>query len=162
MSQIYNQFQYNLEEALIQLLRTWFQTNYDDANRVNIVQPAQEERVTFPMVIVAVTDSSEAVYKSGIYSVLVDFVYKTDLDGGNPEQARKMFAAVLDFCQQNSLWSQLNAVVDNTNKLLVKIVGEDDYANGVVIQRAALVDTGDRQWIKTLTVQFVGYTPTVD
>ena len=169
MSDLGNTFADNLAPAFAAVIRNWFNAHLDFAEAVSIVDisgdvdqyppqepgtsdlnPASMLVVNLPRVVIVPGDGEEAIYQSGNMRIPVEIQCKADLDTGGYPQAKALFTATLDAVQQADLITQLNAATDINNNQLVGV-------QGIVITGVRLNETGDRMFVKTITVDCFGY-----
>lgn len=136
-----NIFEHNVETALLGIL---------EANVTGIAAPVKFARgedasiKTLPMVVVSSVDLEEIIYQSGNYRVTVEIITTDDLDSGSPQESALLFAKVLDALQMVNLKELMN----DTGLVVIQ---------GIVLGAQKVNDLGDRQWQKTVSIEFFGF-----
>ena len=114
-----------------------------------VVEQATTGVQALPLVVVSATELEEMVYQTGNYRVAVEVGLRVDMDAGGSEQLRLLSGALLDCLQQVDLVAQLNALKDDTGRVLCIV-------QGLVLEQSRLEDIGDRQWRRVYALNVFG------
>jgi hypothetical protein len=144
VSTYYKSFAYDLEKALISLATTFFPAQLSWGSSISINHAQQVNRLKLPCVVYEVPNTTEEVFKTGIYRATVVSLMRLDMDVATQQQIRELSSAITDFLQQTDLETQLTS----TGLVVAKLVipGEGGH-----------IDLGDRYAERTSGVQIIGY-----
>lgn len=138
---VVNIFEHNLETNMMSLINSHLESLSTTAH---IVRGETGDTQILPLIIVHAVDSLEAVFQSGIYQVKLTVTVKEDLDSGSPAHSSQLFGAVVDVLQQTDIITLMN----NLGGL---------YLKGSVLLDQSLEEVGDRMWVKSVSVDFFGF-----
>jgi hypothetical protein len=147
MSTPLNIFAERVSDALATLLRSKLTASGSTA----VVSKSESVDIDVnPRVVVCPVEIEEIIYQTGVSRLVMELTAKVNVDEGganvitNTNSSQALFGYITDLIQQEDLIYQMNT----TGNLVV---------DGVVIGSARLNEIVDRQWSKTLTVEFFGF-----
>jgi hypothetical protein len=140
---IYNTFTTDIGQAFLTVLRTYLTSNAITPT-INLVLGQISDHVKLPQIAVAPGEADEEIFQTGIYRVKVAVIARTDLDIGTTSDMRRVFAAITDCFQQDSLVAQLN---------LTGLA----HVDLVIPGSQSLVELGNRYIEKTTNYEVLGF-----